>query len=228
MNVVIYAEGAGEGADSSDGLTGDASPGEWLHEDTWGAAHVLTRRVLMEERGLREGQIHFYEGLRADRRRARGADLLDAVRLRRLLAWNNNPELPQIEMMIVLVDEDGDAQRCNTLKQHIERVPPAGIHRIVAAARQEFEAWLVSDHALVAELFDGAQVATPDQLERGVVKEQLAGMIARKANGLALDTAAARSYPRAQRITLAARCDLERLRSESPSFARFCADLRAA
>lgn len=227
VGVVIYAEGAGEGADTSNHTNGDANPGDYLVEDIWGAAHILTRRALMYARKLHEHDIHFYEGLRADRRRARGADLLDPVRLRRLLAWNQQADLPVVEIMIVLFDEDGDAQRYNEIARHINNVPPSGIHRIVAAARQEFEAWLVGDPAALAACIPNAQLANPELLARGVAKERLASLITTHANTINHTTEQRRSYPREVRNSLAANSDLEQLRTSCPSFARFCNDLRA-
>lgn len=207
MRVVVCAEGAWE----LKGAAGHApAPGQRIAEEALGPAHLLVRRVLIERAGGEAGKVEFEAPLRVAGRAARGSDLRDRTSLRRLLTWPR-PDL-RPDLSVVLVDADGDRQCSTTIQNHVADLP---FPPIVGVAVQEFEAWLIADHANAASTLGRALNAppAPEGLERGYAKRHLQSWVDPKEE-------------REQRKALVRAMDLERVERTCRSFASFSRDLQ--
>lgn len=203
FRVVLYAEGAAETAGSVTQLPEPLHP---LAEDMLGPAHMLVRRCLSP--AVPESAITFLAPLRTSRGRvARGSDLLHVPTLRRLLAFPRRPDLA-----VVLVDGDEDRSRKATLEAALEGL---AMPRVIGVAPPEFEAWLIADHEAVGAVL-GRPVPTPPDPE---------SMRRRQAKALLQDWLT--DGPAEARISVASRCDLDRIGQRCPAFATFRADLAA-
>jgi hypothetical protein len=214
FRVVVYAEGAGE-------LAGSRSlrpaPGEPLAEEELGSAHLLVRRCLEKSRGLATNNVRFEEPLRTSRggRLARGSILHSRDTLRPLLFWVDPNKKP--DLAIVLVDADGDGERQTLLDDAIMGVP---VEATVAVAIQEFEAWLVADpDALKSVLRQTlAPPKPPEKLSKRQAKELLQQWCEQHA----------RSRDAAElRRDIARQCDLDTLTQKCTAFASFLRKLQA-
>lgn len=149
---------------------------------------------------------------------ARGSDLLDGRTLRQLLTWVKPQQQP--DLAIVLVDADGDLQRANRLRSIVSTVR---VPSVVVASIQEFEAWLVADHACVAAVLGvsaplpGATDA-PEELDPRAAKSLLAQWMA---DAGCTDAEAQREARR--RIVRA--CSLSTVRDRCRAFATFASEL---
>jgi len=206
LRVVLYAEGGNE-------TTGEAglppAPGTSLLEGNLGSGHVLVRRCLELTRNLPAPAVRFEAPLR-DRRGnvARGTALLHRETLRQLLTWPLAHMRP--DLAVVLVDGDEDLSRKARLE---ELVSDIAVSRVIAVAVQEFEAWLIADHAAVRKAL-GAALPAPADPER---------MARREAKGLLASWMGDRteSSKRGIRMTLASLCDLEVVRRRCAAFDEF-------
>lgn len=164
MRAVVYAEGAGEAPASL------FAPGRVLAEHDIGPAHVLVRRCLAADGTCEEGEVEFLAPRRlASGRHARGSDLLVASVLRKL--FTRVPAVPEEDLTVLLVDQDGDGHRERQLQGLCESHP----RRIaIGVAVPEFEAWLLGDLGAVRAVL-GREVEEPPAVETlspGAAKER--------------------------------------------------------
>ncbi len=211
LRVALHAEGSRE--TGAFGLS--PKPGDALGPERLGAAHLLVRRCLVEGSPLPGGAIRFVEPLRTGTSRvARGSDFLDRATLRRLLTWLDSAIRP--DLAVIIVDSDGDEGRRSRLLEWVADIP---LPRVVAAAVQEFEAWLIADSAAVGRAL-GRSFPTPpapETLRPRAAKKLLANAIAESG----LDDAQAR-------LSIAELAVLDGIAKRCPAFATLRADLAAA
>jgi hypothetical protein len=208
LRVVLYAEGGNETV-GAPGLP--PAPGAPLHDDDLGPGHVLVRRCVELARNVPAAAVRFEAPLRNVRGNvARGTALLHRETLRRLLSWPLADRRP--DLAVVLVDGDEDAGRRARLHEIVSDLP---VSKVVGVAVQEFEAWLLADHAAVRQALGAAQ-ALPSDPE---------GMARREAKALLVALVGDRSE-RSMRLTLASLCDLDVVRRRCPAFDVFMRDLR--
>jgi len=204
---VLYAEGAGE-TGGRDRLL--PPPGAELREEALGPAHFLIARCV-EPR-----QVVFLAPLRKrGGRAATGSDFLRRRTLRQLLTTFDGSL--RIDLMVVLVDHDGDKKRKATLDAHVEFHHFAP--RIISVAVKEFESWLIGDD----QLLRGMTAALPD-LPRH--PEKLRPGEAKNLLGKVLQDGGGSAAIAARRIEIARRCDLEIVSRICPSFQQLRADLK--
>jgi Domain of unknown function (DUF4276) len=177
-----------------------------LLEDDLGPGHILVRRCLEQTRNIPAPAVRFEAPLR-DRRGnvARGTALLHRETLRQLLSWPLAHKRP--DLVVILVDCDEDPSRRARLEEFVTDVV---VSKVIAVAVQEFEAWLIADHAAVCKALDAAPIAPKDP-ER---------MARREAKGLLASWMGGRpeSSERGIRMTLANLCDLDVVRRRCPAF----------
>lgn len=216
LRVVLYAEGAGETGGVATLLP---APGEPLDDLHLGPAHILVERCLLTDIYDHDVKVRFVAPLRipVGARLARGSDLLDRTKLRRLVAPFRPGRDP--DLAIVLVDSDGDLQRRTLLVRNMAM--PADAHRlrsVVGAAHQAFEAWLLGDHTALKHIAAaaGSLPSTPDELTAAEAKLELAKILR-----FAPQRADASSKPEVElRRELARIVDLQQLRRQR-SFEEF-------
>ena len=210
IRVALLGEGAGDlGGEAP--TFGRPVPREPLLEGGLGAAHLIVRRALAFARALPEAAILFERPLVLQSgREARGSDLLVPRRARRLVAYPPT-DRPPPDLVVVLVDEDGDGGRAPALDVAL---PRRSLHpRVVGGvAVRELEGWLISDRRAVRDLALPEPPSNPDALAPGAAKAWLA-------NALGLRGAVGRR-------DLARAMDVERARKSSPSLGRFVEALR--
>jgi hypothetical protein len=145
-----------------------------LGEKHLGPAHVWIRRSIEHARSIPASDVRFEEGLRVyPGVPATGSHLLRKKTLVRLLNWPHPAKRPHL--VVILVDEDGDGKRYSRLTDDASETLPAKTNTlVVAVARQEFEAWLLSDTAaLRATLGIGTgETPTPEDMQPGEAKQQ--------------------------------------------------------
>ena len=217
MRIVLYAEGAGE-------LLGTISQlppvGEALRPESWGPAHELIARMKHEPAPASPAELRFDSPKRFRGRLAKGSDLHNERALRELLSWFRPDEQP--DLAVVLVDADGDQQRANRLRQAVSSLK---VPAIVVASIQEFEAWLIADHACVSAVLGstgplpGATDA-PETLAPRAAKALLAQWMERAGCTEA-------SAQRDVRRRIARECSLPTLRDRCRAFATFASELSA-
>ncbi len=213
LRVVLYAEGAGE-------LGGEPTlpkaPGNPLLEDDLGPGHVLLQRAIEHASSIPAAAVLFDAPLRIGRGRvAKGSDLLVRGTLRRLLTrlMKYQPDL-----VVVLVDEDGERGRKRKLEGWVQDKQLA---HVIAVAVPEFEAWLLGDARAVAEVLDGDVGShAPETLEPREPKRKLAELTASR------HPDADRVTRRRVRLSLSSSCDLEVLSRTCPSLQTLLVDLR--
>lgn len=213
FRVVVYAEGAGE-------LAGATSfprmPSSQIPEEELGSAHLLVRRCLEKARDLDASLVRFEEPLRTGRAKlARGSILHSRTTLRPLLFWADPDRQP--DLVVVLVDADGDEERQKLLDSAIEGVP---VEAVVSVAIQEFEAWLVADPAALRSVLRQTLTLpkSPEKLARRQAKELLQQWCEEHA----------RSRDAAEiRRDLARQCDLDTLCRQCSAFELFLRKLQA-
>ncbi|MGE3351681.1 MAG: hypothetical protein AB7O84_08075 [Planctomycetota bacterium] len=199
---MVYAEGAAE-ASAGEGLP--PSPGETLDELHRGAAHEFVHRLLVDRQPGLAAELEFLGPLRTQARVPRGSDLRHPKRLRQLLTWPDHR--PHPDLIVVFVDEDGDAERRSDLTAIVLDAPHVPV---LAIPVREFEAWLLADPDALRDQLGGAPVHI-DNLERldpGEAKELLQRRIAespavrtaRDALGVRRALAAAASLDRLGRL----------------------------
>lgn len=211
LKVVLYVEGAGERLGELRELR---APGDLLHEESLGSAHILLRRVIAAARRLPENGILFHEPLRTRGRLAKGSDLHNERTLAQLLTWPVASRRPDIS--VVLVDADGDTRRKEQLAGAVASVPGS---KLIAAAVQEFESWLIADQRALASVLGTAPAypGPPESLPPSVAKEQLAGW-----------TAGSGKDPAEARRSLARVCDLDEVARMCSAFADLRRELATA
>lgn len=192
-----------------------------MKEDHLGPAHQLVRRCVARAWKTPEQAVTFVAPLRTARGLiARGSHLLHRRTLRQLVTWARRAP----RLAIVLVDEDGQADRRGTFRRHIEGLPSPP-HRIIAVARQEFEPWLIADHAAVVRSVSWApdEPGSRESLAPREAKELLIQWTA----GAGAGTADLSERRRRARLDLAHTVDLRKLDALA-SFRDFADDLRQA
>lgn len=202
LRVVVYVEGAGEGASFE-----HRAPGDRISEESFGSAHLLILRCIEQERSIPANAIVFEEPLRTRGRIAKGSDLSNERILVQLLTWPSADRRP--DLVVVVVDCDGELHRRERLAHAVAAVT---VSRVIGMAIQELESWLLADQrALAGVLGRGpAYPGPPESLAPGDAKRLLAqwGVDAEK------------------RRDLARTCDLKTLATTSTAFERFLVDLR--
>ena len=211
--LVLYAEGAGE---LSGSVTRLPATGRQLADETLGAAHILLRRLACHTWNLDASNVVFTVPNLTKGRHARGSDLLDRTRLRQLVTWPK-PELVP-DLVIVLVDSDGDRQRRTMLRDWVRDKTPS----VIAMAIEEFETWLIADSECVRNVVGSTTalagaVPEPEKLARTEAKNLLGTWL----GGTGTDQ---RLLVRRQIANL---CDLQLLQTRCPSFSEVVSDLKA-
>jgi hypothetical protein len=212
MKIVVYAEGSREDAA---GRHSHPPPGEPLPVKTLGPAHTLVRRCL-EDAGIAPGVVVFQSPLLARARRARGSTLRHCATLKQLLTWAEPMTTP--DLAVVLLDSDAEGDRETTIQRCIEARHTTHPPVVLGVAKNEFEAWLIGDHATLKRLL-GAPVdppAAPESMSPGEAKTLLIGC----ANSAGIGEAEARAQ-------LAEQCDLRIVANNCPSFSRLLSKLGA-
>lgn len=221
VRVVLLAEGAGE-------LAGQAVEGGWMRlprepsaplgEDDLGPGHLLLRRCLVKARRLPERAIAFQAPLLAGRfKEPRGSDLLNRRTLRQLLTWLDTGKQP--DLAVVLVDRDGDRERQSTIERHLDGLPTAPV--VIAVAREEFEAWLISDENSVGKILGRSLPRTPDP-------EELPRLEAKRTLAEWLKDTRPEARRREVRREIASTCDLDVINDRCAAFRAFLDALRTA
>jgi hypothetical protein len=177
IDVVVYAEGEGElasGLESEFELP--IEPGRSIPEERLGPAHRLVRRAIAHVSDVPGAAVSFQQHKRFEGRQPKGSDLRRAEALKQLLNYDelyaDRPPVP--ELAVLLIDQDGEAGRRQSLEETVERVRTgAEPTRCIAVAVQEFEAWLVADvgtiqYVLGEETVDATE--NPEALEPGEAK----------------------------------------------------------
>lgn len=211
--LVLYAEGAGELSGSETRLPPTGVP---LPEEMLGAAHVLLRRAAALAWNLSELEVSFSVPNRTRGRHARGSDLLDRTRLRQLVTWPKPEQVP--DLVIVLIDSDGDRQRGTKLREWLHDKTPS----VIAVAIEEFESWLIADSDCVRSALGGTAalegaVPEPEKLAPREAKGLLSGWLGVVPAERRLEL----------RRSIAQTCSLQLLQDRCPSFADVARDLRA-
>ncbi|MDX2014630.1 MAG: hypothetical protein SFW67_30810 [Myxococcaceae bacterium] len=135
LSVVLLAEGTGDLGENL--LRG---PRSRIDDEDLGPAHVLLSRALAEVRGVPRAAIQFFEPNRTARGTlARGSVLKHRRSLRQLI---NYLPAQRPDLIIVLVDADGDSSTEATLEGFLSDMPGS---RVIAVAVQEFETWLLDE-----------------------------------------------------------------------------------
>jgi len=205
LRVALIAEGSGDLGSSSRLNLPRATVNEALINDELGPAHWLIRRAVAAAKGMPEDAVTFVAPLRLPTGRApRGSDLLLRRNLARLVAYP--PLTPRPDLIIVLIDEDGEADRAANLNAARPALPPDAL--LTAVAVREFEAWLISDGGALRTLdLPGPPPANPEQTDPRAAKTWLGNA-----------TAASLSPAFTIRCDLARLVDLSVLRKRSVSF----------
>lgn len=224
LRVVLYAEGPGE---TSGVARGDdpllclnrahRAPGEIIPDEELGPGHVLVRRGLESQR-VPAAAVAFLEGKKTSRgTRPRGSHLLDRAVLRQLLTVFPSREPPSL--FVILVDRDGKAERRKELRNHVEGLESAP--RVIAVAREEFEAWLVADGASVGRVLRSPvnRIKSPEGLRPREAKQILGNWIEQLVH---------HDKHLVARRAIAEQCDLSELCRRCPAFKRFLAELAQA
>jgi hypothetical protein len=208
VRVTVYAEGGGETP-----LGFDDSPSWQLGDDDLGAGHVLTRRAIALARNVPEASVVFRGRFRdEDGAHLTGSDLLDGERRHRLATLHALfPD--RLDLVVILIDRDGDPRRTvATLSEGW-----TGSRCVVGVAREEFEAWLISDASAVAARLGQAPPADPEAEAPSACKSWLQAHVAT----LARDARGARDL----RTDLARQLHLATSSRAAPSLARFLQEL---
>lgn len=213
LRVVVYAEGVGELAKEC------PAPGTRLEPEHLGPAHILAQRSLEQSRRIPARAIVFEQGLRTNARVPRGSDLHRDRTLRRLLEWPFAETRPDVAL--VFVDEDDEKARHARLVESIAELHSARPPTVIAVARKEFEAWLVTDRTCLATELERT-IDDRGNPEGWDPKEAKAWLNELLEEGLA--TVSARFEARRR---ICRNCDLEELRRKSDSYRRFHEELVA-
>lgn len=142
-----------------------------------------------------------------------GSDLLHRQTLRRLLTWPRfRPDL-----VIVLVDRDGEAQRQTELRNAVSDLIGT---TIIAVAIEELEAWLIADEqaSAGADHPSPGSFPEPEKLARGEAKQRLDDAVGHGG--------ADRHVVIGRRIAIARKLDLDLVARRCSSFADFISELQ--
>jgi len=216
LRVVVYAEGAGELGGE---LPPPAAAGEPLEDRHLGPVHFLAKRSIELVRGVPTEAVRFEQGLRKkDAEMARGSDFVRRRTLLQLLVWPLHDMRP--ELAIVFVDEDGERARHKELCEWVRTLEYGRPPTVIAVSREEFESWLITDRACVANVLGSVleDGGSPEDWPRGEAKRRLQRAIDESSKVNWASTSEVR-----RRICEC--CDLQVLRRGSRSFERFLYDL---
>ncbi len=147
---MLYAEGA---ADVGSGPGLPPPPLAEIWDEALGPAHLLIRRVVADAWSIPEAAVRFVSPLRHKAMVIRGSMLLDREILRRAATFADPTKRP--DLVVLLVDGDGDPARRSKLEGHIADLPS---RPIVACAEPELEAWLLGDVSAVRALAGAVDV----------------------------------------------------------------------
>lgn len=206
LRVVLLAEGNGEV-----GPNAQRGPGSPVARADWGPAHELFARAIAHKSKIPRAAVQFLEPLRTARGAvAKGSNLHNERTLRRLVDY-----LPAYrpELLIVLVDADGETGRKRQLETALRDIPGT---RVIAVATQEFESWLVSDPAALVSVLAVDASSAPHHPEKLAPSE---------AKSLLTALSALVSDARQGRLNLAQHLDLASVASRCASFATCLAEL---
>lgn len=175
LRVAVLCEGATETAGEWTLLPALGSPFDPAH---LGPAHLLIERCLRIDRSSSILEVQFVAPARLRGRQARGSDLLSPKSLRKLVNLVATERAPHL--VVVLVDTDGDRQRQTALTAALDAGPPILIRRVVGAAHQCFEAWLLGDRTALRRIHGGAipESPAPDELAPDAAKQLLRTILA--------------------------------------------------
>lgn len=201
--VMLYAEGVGE-TGAGQGLP--PPPLDEIWEDALGPGHWLIRRAIATSWQIPEAAIRFVSPLRHRAQIIRGSMLLDREILRRAATFADPRRMP--DLVIMLVDSDGDADRKRELELHVADLPSPPL---IVCPAPEFEAWLLADHDAVRALAGSVQApASPESLAPRAAKELLADWTHQVEEG---------------RLSLARTANLKAMANRCPSFASLLDEL---
>lgn len=218
LRVVLYAEGAGETAGT---VTLLPPPGAALATEMLGPAHWLIGRAIERVWNVPIDAVRFESPLRTVRgTTAHGSDLHERTTLRKLLTWARPKLRP--ELVVVLVDEDGDRSRKSRLVADTADLPGT---RVIAVAVKEFEAWLLADEDGLREVLsrEVPTVASPEDLARGEAKRRFNALCDVPAN-----SGNRKAHHHVCRQSMSRESSLDEVARRCPSFWAFLDDLRIA
>lgn len=207
LRVVLIAEGAGEVRPNPLRFPLSTIPAE-----DWGPGHVLFARAIESRSSIPRLAVKFTEPLRTTRGAIAKGSALHGKTLRILL---NYQPVDRPDLMIVLVDADGDTTRKRTLEGLVADMPGT---KLIAAAIQEFESWLVSDGDTLARVVSAPLAKAPQHPER---------LARNEAKALLQTLSASVDDPAQARLSLAEQLDLEVVAKKCSSFATCLDELKA-
>ena len=155
LRVVLIAEGSGEVRPNP--LRGPLST---IPVDDWGPGHVLFARAIAARSKVPRAALRFSEPLRTVRGGIARGSSLHGKTLRVLL---NYQPVDRPDLIIVLVDADGDPSRKRFLDELVADMPGT---KLIAVAVQEFESWLLSDGDALAAVLGVDPARTPQHPEK--------------------------------------------------------------
>lgn len=217
VRIALYAEGSRERSGPETLLP---APGMRLREEQLGAAHILVRRIAVEAGEYSTDEVLFASPLRLGRRGGgmlpTGSQLLDRRNLQQLLSWPMPRRRP--DLGVVLVDADGDNQRLKTLGAYVEELT---LPTVVGVSKEEFEAWLLSDHPSLQAAIGRSvnQSPNPESLPPGEAKNRYFQIVANSLPGRTANE---------MRMDIVRNCDLDRWSATCTYFERFRKDILAA
>lgn len=206
LRVVLIAEGAGEVR--PDPLRFPLSP---IPAEDWGPGHVLFARAIESRSSIPRPAVKFTEPLRTSRGAIARGSALHGKTLRILL---NYQPIDRPDLLIVLVDADGDTARKRSLEGLVADMPGT---KLIAVAVQEFESWLVSDGSALSRVVSAPLARVPQHPENLAPAEAKALLQELSAT---VDSAQAR-------LSLAEQLDLDAVARKCPSFATCLDALKA-
>lgn len=207
LRAVLVAEGAGEVRPNP--LRGPLST---IPVEEWGPGHVLFARAIESRTSIPRRAVKFTEPLRTSRGVIARGSALHGKTLRILL---NYQPVDRPDLLIVLVDADGDTARKRTLESFVADMPGT---KVIAVAIQEFESWLVSDADALHRVVSAPLAQAPQQPER---------LEPASAKALLQTLSAAVDDPAQARVSLADELDLEVVAKKCSSFASCLDELKA-
>lgn len=207
LRVVLIAEGGGEVRPNP--LRGPLST---IPADDWGPGHVLFARAIASRSEIPRAALRFTEPLRTARGGIARGSALHGKTLRILL---NYQPVDRPDLIIVLVDADGDTSRKRFLESLVGDMPGT---KLIAVAVQEFESWLVSDGEALTAVLPAGRAQLPPHPEKLAPAE---------AKALLHTMSSTADDPAQARLSLAERLDLEAVAKKCTSFALCLDELKA-
>ncbi len=180
--------------------------------EDWGPGHVLFARAIASRSAVPRAALRFTEPLRTGRGAIARGSALHGKTLRILI---NYQPVDRPDLIIVLVDADGDTSRKRFLEGLVSDMPGT---KLIAVAVQEFEAWLLSDGKALAGVLATQPAQVPQHPENLAPSE---------AKALLHTMSSAAEDAALVRLSLAEQLDLEAVAKKCPSFAACLDELKA-